>query len=139
VQKKTTRIFWEGPQQVRVGSNFSVALRLVSDQPVWATPMQVRFDPSVLESVTVRPGKYYGPEASRGFNYRVSSDGSIFVGASNPGAAFSPEMELLILTFRPIKPAAAAELSIASLALEGPAGRIIPLDQSAAFRTAITP
>lgn len=139
-ENRPARLLWEGPQQVKVGANFSVALRVISDLPLRASPMQVRFDPTVLESVAVRPGKFYGAEAGRGFSYRVNPDGSIFIGASNQGGpTSSSDMELLILTFKPIKPASSAELSIASLTLEGPAGRVITLDQLAAFKTAITP
>lgn len=136
---KPARLLWEGPQNVKPGVQFSVALRVISDQPVRASPMQVRFDPTVLESVGVRPGKFYGAEAGRGFSYRVNPDGSIFIGAANQGPASSPDMELLVLTFKPIKPGSTAELAIISLTLEGAAGRTIAFDSLAAFKTAITP
>jgi hypothetical protein len=135
---KPTRVFWEGPQQVRVGRDFSVVLRMVSDRPVLGAPMQVRFDPSVLESVGVRPGKHYDLEEGRTFSYRMSQDGTIFVGASNSSPTTSSNMELLILTFKPIKPASAVELSVASLTAEGSAGSNIPLQHPVAFKTAVT-
>lgn len=139
-ENRPARLLWEGPQQVKVGANFSVALRVISDQPVRASPMQVRFDPTVLESIAVRPGKFYAGVAGQGFTSRVNADGSIVIGASNQGGpASSSDVELLILTFKPIKPASSAELSIASLTLEGPAGRTIAFGSLAAFKTAIAP
>lgn len=138
-QSKPARLLWDGPQQVKLGASFSVALRVISDQPLRASPMQVRFDPTVLESVAVRPGKFFGAEEERGFSYRVNSDGSIFVGASAPGTTSVADGELLVLTFKPIKPGAVAEVSVASLGLQGAAGHAIAHDALAAFKTAIIP
>jgi len=44
-----------------------------------------------------------------------------------------------VLTFKLIKLASAAELSIASLNLQGPAGRVIAFDPLVGFQTAISP
>lgn len=137
-QNKTARLLWEGPQRVKLGTQFSVALRVTSAQPVRASPMQLKFDPSLLETVAVKPGRFFG-QGDRNFSYRISPDGSIFVGASNPGPVPAADAEFLVLTFRPIKLASVAELSIASLSLQGTAGRAIAFDPLVAFRTAITP
>lgn len=139
LESKPARLFWEGPQQVKLGTSFSVALHVISDEPVRASPMQVRFDPTVLESVAVQPGKFYGAEAGGGFIYRIRPDGTILIGASNHGPAPASNAELLVLTFKPIKPTSIAELSIASLTLQGTAGQAIPMDALNAFRTAVTP
>lgn len=136
---KPARLLWEGPQHVKLGTQFSVALRVTSEQPVRASPLQVRFDPAVLESVAVRPGNFYGADRDRGFSYRVGSDGLIFVGASVPGAVTVSDGEILILTFKPIKPGAVAEVSVASLSLQGAAGRAIAHDTLAAYRVPVTP
>ena len=132
------RLLWDGPSQVKLGTQFSVALRLTTVQPVRASPMQVRFDPALLESVAVKPGRFF-EQGDRNFNYRVNADGSIFIGASTQGSVPASDAELLVLTFRPIKPAPNAELSIASLNLQGTAGRAIAFDSLTAFKTAIIP
>lgn len=139
IESKPAQLLWVGPQQVKLGSRFSVALRVTSEQPVRASPLQVRFDPAVLESVAVRPGKFYGADRDRGFSYRVSPDGAIFVGASVPGAITVSDGEILILDFKPIKPGAVAEVSISSLNLQGAAGRAIAHDTLAAYRVPVTP
>ncbi|MBI4204716.1 MAG: hypothetical protein HY527_06790 [Betaproteobacteria bacterium] len=135
---RPARLLWDGPAQVKLGAQFSVALRLTSDQLIHASPMQVRFDPTLLETVAVKPGRFFG-QGDGNFNYRVNADGSIFIGASGQGSVPASDAELLVLTFRPIKPAPIAELSIASLTLQGTAGRAIAFDSLTAFKTAILP
>jgi hypothetical protein len=128
---------WEGPERVRAGSNFDVALRVTSVQPLRASPMQLRFDSELLEPVTVRPGSFYG--AGKGnFSYRVNPDGTIFVGVSGRGSGAAADAELLVMTFKPMKAGATAELNVASLNLLGATGRSIAHAQLQSFRTAIT-
>src|SRR5262245_23277011 len=74
---RPARVLWDGPLQVRIGAPFSVALRVTSEQPVRASPMQLKFDPSVLETVAVKPGRFFG-RSEKNFIYRVNPDGSIF-------------------------------------------------------------
>ncbi len=135
---KPARLLWQGPEQVKLGAPFSVALKITSEQPVRASPMQLKFDPSVLENVAVKPGRFFGP-GERNFSYRVNPDGSIFVGASNQGPEAAADAEFIVLTFKPLKMAPVAELSIASLSLQGSAGRMITFDPLVAFKTTITP
>lgn len=135
---EAAQLLWQGPQRVKLGSRFEVALKVTSGQPLQASPMQLRFDPTFLEFIAVKPGKFFSG-GNPNFSYRAGPDGSIFVGASSPSAAPVFDAELLVLTFKPLKAAPAAELSIASLSLQGPAGRAIAFGQPAAFRTAITP
>jgi len=129
---------WDGPARARSGASFNVSLRLTSDEKVRAAPMQLRFNPEILESVSVRPGRYFGSEKGA-FGYRVNPDGSIFVGASNPAAAPASDAEILVLTFKPLKASAATEISVASLNLQGAAGRTIAYSGVAPFRTTVTP
>jgi hypothetical protein len=137
-ESDSVRVVWDGPREVKLGTNFSVALRVVSGQAVRVSPMQVRFDPAVLEPVAVRLGKFYGEQSGQGFSYRLNPDGVIFIEGSPQAVAPSPDTELLVLTFKPIRPAASTALSVASLNLEGPAGRSIALDQVAAFEAVVT-
>jgi len=130
---------WEGPASARAGASFNVSLRVTSGEQIHAAPMQLRFDPAVLESVSVRPGRYFSAEKTGSFGYRVNSDGSIFVGVSNQTPASASDAEMLVLTFKSIRAAAAAEISVASLNLQGAAGRTIAYNGLTPFRTTITP
>lgn len=114
-------------------ASFSVALRVSTQEPLRATPMQLRYPHGVLEPLEVRPGKFIGKGA---FSYRVS-EGSIFVGALAPSTAPGADAELVVLTFRPLKQGTTAELSMSALSLQGPAGRAIAHEQPAAFRAPI--
>jgi len=135
---KAARVLWEGPKRVKLGAEFSVKLHVTSEQPVAASPMRFRYDPRLLESVAVKPGRFFDQRQDQ-FSVRVNPEGSIVVGATHRAHGPAADAEFLVLTFRPIKPAAVAELSIASLSLEGPAGRAIDVASPAAFRTAIMP
>jgi hypothetical protein len=119
---------------VQAGASFTVSLRVNTQEPLHAAPMQLRFEPGVLEPVAVRPGSFFG---QGNFSYRVSPEGSIFVGATSPAAAPGADAELVIVTFRPIKRGAVAELSMSALSLQGAAGRAIAHEQPSAFRTSI--
>jgi hypothetical protein len=135
---KAARVLLEGPRRVKLGAPFTVAMHVTSEQPVASSPVEFKFDPKLLETVAVKPGRFFAQGKDQ-FNVRVSADGSIIVGAKNDARLPAPDAEFLLLTFRPIKPAAVAELSVASLSLRGPAGRAIAFDTPVAFRTAITP
>jgi len=80
-----------------------------------------------------------GAERAGSFGYRVNPDGSIFIGVSNQVAAPASDAEILVLTFKLIRPAAAAEVSVASLNPQGAAGRAIAYGSVTPFKTTITP
>jgi hypothetical protein len=125
---------WDGPESVRAGASFTVALRVSSSEPLRATPMLLRYEPSLLEALGVRAGKFFG---EGGFSYRLNADGSIFVGATGQGAAPGADAELVVFTFKPIKSGTTAEVSLSSVALQGSAGRALAHNQVSVFRTAI--
>jgi hypothetical protein len=127
------RLRWAGPEQVKAGDPFTVALKVSSGQAVRAVPLQLSYDAALLEPVDVRPGKFF---ADGLFSYRINPGGSIFVGASGKETLAS-DAELLVVTFKPIRAGVVAELKISSMMLQSGAGRTIAHDQPAAFRTAV--
>ena len=131
---RPAQLRWEGPDKVAAGTAFSVALRVNTKEALRAAPMQLRFQPGVLEPVQVRPGKFFG---EGNFTYRVNPDGMIFVGATSSAAAPGSDAELVVVTFKPLKRGATAELSMNALSLQGAAGRAIAHEQVVAFRTSI--
>ena len=136
---RVAQMRWQGPERVKAGMPFTVALHVTSEEPVRAPPLQVSFDAALLEPVAVRPGKLFGAE---GFAYRVSADGSIFVGAS--GSKRSPvsvavDDELVVFEFKALRPAAATELKLAPPSLQGAVGKPIALGRLGVYRAAIVP
>jgi hypothetical protein len=129
---RPAQLRWEGPKQVKAGSDFDVTLKLTSAQPVRALPLQLDYDAKLLEPVAVRPGELF---AEGRFTYRVNPSGSIFVGAS-AGNAAPTDADFVVVTFRPLR-SGSAELRLSAVALQGAAGRAIAHESPAAFRTAI--
>lgn len=129
---RTAQLRFAGPQQVRTGAPFDVALKLTSSQPVRAMPMQLSYDAKRLEPLAVRAGELF---AGGNFTYRVNPSGSIFVGASGSGRA-AADTDSLIVTFRPIA-SGPAELRVSSLLLQGAAGGTIAHEPPQAFHAAI--
>ena len=134
VDARPAQLRWDGPKQVQAGDNFTVTLRVSTQQQLRAAPMQLRFVPGVLEPIEVKPGKFIG---NGSFSYRVNPEGSIFVGATTPSVAPGADAELVIVTFKPLKAGATAELSMSALSLQGASGRAIAHEQPASFRATI--
>src|SRR6185295_15207209 len=44
-EAKPAQLRWDGPKQLQAGGNFSVALRVSTQEPLRATPMQLRYSP----------------------------------------------------------------------------------------------
>jgi hypothetical protein len=130
---RPAQLRWEGPERVQAGSNFNVALKLTSHQPVRATPLQLSFDSNLLEPVAVRPGGFFAPGS---FSYRVNPNGSIFIGGFGTGA-ISADAEFLVVTFKPIRSGTTAELKLSSVVLQGAAGRTIAHEPLGTFRTSV--
>lgn len=126
---------WEGPERLQLGADFDVALRVSYDRPLRAAPMQLRFEPGVLEPLGVRAGKFF---EQGNFSYHVSPAGAIFIGASAGGAAPGTDAELLVVTFKPVKAGATAALRMAALSLQG-AGGAVAHGEFADYRAAIGP
>jgi hypothetical protein len=129
---RPAQLRFEGPEKVVAGSNFNVALKVTSEQPVRASPLQLNYDAALLEPVGVRAGGFF---AGGSFSYRINPKGSIHVGALGSGEVAS-DAEFLVVTFRPIR-AGTTELNLSSVLLQGATGRAIVHAQPASFRTAI--
>jgi hypothetical protein len=130
--RRLAQLRFEGPQQVRAGTPFDVALKLTSPQPVRAVPMQLTYDAKRLKPLAVRAGDLF---AGGNFTYRVNPSGSIFVGASG-NSHVAADTKFLVVTFRPIA-SGPAELKVSSLLLQGAAGRTIVHEPPQTFRAAI--
>ena len=130
------RVSWEGPDRVRSNSRFSVALRVHSAQPVRGATVQLRFDPALLDSIDVLPGKHY---ADGGVSHRVDDTGRIDIKASRPTAAPATQAEVVVLTFRSMRTAPEARVLVENLALDRAPGQWIPLEGLTPFSTAIAP
>ncbi len=133
---RPAQLRWEGPPRVKTGSVFNVALKVTSDEPVRSAPLSVNYDPKLLAPIAVRPGKFFGADAS--FSYRIDPSGAISVNASGTASA-ATDADLVILSFKTVRASAAAEVRLAALQLQRGAGAPLPNEPLAAFSTAIAP
>jgi hypothetical protein len=124
---------WEGPERVQAGSPFQLVLKLNSAQPVHASPVQLTYDPKVLEPVAVNAGELFTHGA---FSYRLGPNGSIFIAAPGGGALID-EADFLVLTFKPTQAGTGVEVTLSSAELKGFAGQSITYEPPAAFRTTV--
>ena len=95
-----------------VGSTFQVAVNLAGGQDIYSVPMQIRFDPHVLQLVNVDAGEFLkrdGHDAT--VVHRLEDNGTVTIAASrSPGAkGVSGQGSVCVLTFRA---AAAGDSSI---------------------------
>lgn len=133
---RAAQLRWDGPARVQAGNVFEVTLRVTAHEALRSSPLQITYDSQHLEPVAVRQGKFFGADAS--FNYRINPSGTIFVGATGAGSA-ATDADLLVLSFKPLKPAPAAEVKIAALTLQGAVGKPVAVEPISTYRTAITP
>jgi hypothetical protein len=132
IEPRRAQLRWEGPQTVREGDSFNVALKVTSAHGLRELPLQLNYDAALLEPVGVRAGRFF---AQGQFSYRINPAGSIFLGAS--GTENVPaDADIAVLTFKPIR-SGVAELSLSSTPLQGTSGRAVVYDPPAAFRTSI--
>lgn len=125
---------WAGPAQVQTGDLFDVALKLTSKRSVRHLPMQLSYDAKALEAISVQAGNFFSTGGN--LEYRISPNGSILVAAYDT-VATAAAADFIILTFRPIRAGATAEVSISSVTLRDADGRAMALDRPEAFRATV--
>jgi hypothetical protein len=133
---RPAQLRWEGPPSVKTGSVFNLSLKVTSDEPVRGAVSSVKYDPTLLSPIAVRPGKFFSADGS--FSYRIDPSGAIIVNASGP-ASPATDSDLVVLSFKTVRASAAAEVRLAALHLQRGAGRLLPNEPVSAFSTAITP
>jgi len=128
------RLEWRGPQEVAIGTDFSVTLIISATQPVGSLPLQVGYDADQLEVVSVRSGEGFGKAT-----YKVAAEGSISIAASSLKPTPLADAQLVEITFRPIGSGGNVEVRVDALNLKDPAGRVLEYAPIAAKSIAVTP
>lgn len=87
VQAGGVTLNWQGVSQVKVGEQFSVALRLDSQQAIRGLPLLLAFDPQYLQVAGVQEGDFFKQgNAQTTFSQRVDPvQGKIFVALVRQG------------------------------------------------------
>lgn len=128
------RLSWKAPKEAKVGQAFHLELAIDSDHLLRATPLQLAFDPAVLDVVAVRGGEFFDRGGKGQFNAVTDkASGRVSIGmASGDSAGVKGPGRLLTLELRPVAPAAETLVSVVSIT---PVGQT----QAVSSPTALTP
>jgi general secretion pathway protein D len=55
----TIEVSWQGPNQVKAGEQFKLALRLKSDGGLRSLPLQIGFDPAAFQILNIQEGEFF--------------------------------------------------------------------------------
>ena len=131
---------WSGPREARVGEQFKLALVMKTASALKSVPMQLAFDPSALEVVSITEGDFFKAGNSRSnFVQNVNApEGRISVGASrsDPQGA-TGQGELATITFRARTPRPRSEVRVLSVAAMSPSGTAANITVPAPFAVSI--
>ena len=125
---------WRGPQEVPLGTEFSVTLIISAQQHVGAAPMQVGYDADQLEVVAVRSGDAFGKPT-----YKVAAEGSISIATATVKPAPLADAQVIEIIFRPVGSGGKADVWVDALNLKDAAGRAVEYAPIAAKSIALTP
>jgi general secretion pathway protein D len=131
---------WSGPRETKVGDQFKLALMMKSASPLKSVPMQLAFDPSALEVVSVTEGDFFrlGNNRSNFANHVDAPEGRISVGVSRSGEqGATGQGELAIITFRARTARPRSEVRVLSVAAMSPAGTSANVAVPGAFAVSI--
>lgn len=106
---------WQGPNEVKVGDQFKVALRLKSDGGVRSLPLQLAYDPLVFQIVDVAEGGYFKQrQAKTSMSSNVDAGaGKVFVSVVRSGAdGAHGEDNVAVLTLRALASNPKSELKL---------------------------
>ena len=121
---------WNGPREAKVGDQFKLVLAMKSGSALKSVPMQLAFDPSALEVVSITEGDFFraGNGRSAFANHVDAPEGRISVGASRSGdQGATGQGELATITFRARTARPRSEvrvLSVAAVSLSGTSANV---------------
>jgi general secretion pathway protein D len=111
----TIALSWQGPNQVKVGEQFKVALRMKTDGGVRSLPFQLGFDPAAFQVVEVAEGAFFKQndgKTSLSSNVDTSA-GKVFVSVVRSGIdGARGEDNVAIVTLKALAAKQPAEMKV---------------------------
>lgn len=118
---------WQGPEQIKVGSTFSLQLTMQSDQPITSLPIAVGFDNTVLRVAGVTEGDFLKQgDVQTSFTSRVDPTGQILMTGTRSGAGGATGSGVVAnINFLALTPADASRIQLLTVAPIGLGGRSV--------------
>jgi general secretion pathway protein D len=110
---------WQGPQQIKVGDQFKLTLKMKTDGGVRSLPMQLGYDPSVLQVMEITEGPFFKQnDATTSISKNIDANtGKMFVTvvrSGNDGAI--GEGDVVTIAFRALAAKPTTEIKVLSAA-----------------------
>lgn len=111
------RLQWSGPASVKVGEPFTLNLAMDSPESLRAASLQLGFNPSQFEIVSVQDGAYFGSDGKTNFSSTIDNPGGrVSVGASrNDGTGIKGPGRLMSVNVKAMSLAPGAAISLISM------------------------
>lgn len=105
---------WLGPAQAKVGTPIVLELRIDSPDSLRAAPLQLGYNPTQFQVMSVKAGDFFGKQAGSSFSQHIDkASGRISVGsASSGGEGGKGEAALVQLELMPLQAAQDAQISL---------------------------
>jgi general secretion pathway protein D len=132
---------WDGPDQVSVGEEFSVALILNSATPLASLRSQLRFDQAAIEIVRAEAGAFVPASVQASVAPEVQSRaGRVLLNIDSFGdTPASGSNSLVQLTLKALAPRPATMISLQQFSAQGEDGLMVPAIAPRPFVTIVTP
>lgn len=114
-EAKTVNLAWQGPAPVKVGDEFKVSLLVKSEEGLRSLPVQLGFDPKVVQVMEVTEGEFFKKNGAKTIaNSNIDQiGGRVFAGiARTETEGATGEASLLMVTFKAIAPAAQSAIRV---------------------------
>ncbi len=104
---------WQGPTRLRPGDTFALQLTLDADRPILSMPLELEFDPGVLQVVAVSEGDLLRRNGGQTqFTSRIAPTGSVSIqGVRSSGGAITGSGVFATIQLRAL-PSSAAETAL---------------------------
>lgn len=108
------KLSWSGTNKAKKGETQTIDLEMESDQTLRAISMQLAFNPSDIEIVSVKDGDYFNKNGKGNFGHSVDAvSGRISVGqGSNEGIQEKAKTKLLSISYKVLRQSGETEISV---------------------------
>ncbi|MBS1191794.1 MAG: secretion type protein [Rhodocyclaceae bacterium] len=132
----------EGSQEIKVGQESTLTLRVKADQPLVSTALQIDYDPKAVKVLAVAEGDLMRQDGTQTrFSTRMDeAAGRVFVGLSRSGGSGATgEGTLVTLRVAGVAPAAATPVQVVVFSGMGPGNNLHATPLPAPLAVAVVP